>query len=282
MPPPLIQLSDIALTFGGTPLLDDVELSVSAGERACLVGRNGSGKSTLLKIAAGMVEPDGGTRFVQPGTTIRYLPQEPDFSGHTTTLAYVEAGLGPTDDPHRARFMLEQLGLTGEEHPAQVSRWRGAPRGARPCAGACARHPAARRADQPSRPADHRMAGAHARCRALGVGADQPRPALSRQPVARDHLARPRAHPPRRARLRRVRSLARRAARRGGARPAQACAQDRSRGALAALRRHRTPQAQRAPARRAAEPAARNAASTAAPPAAPPSLLPKPRHPARW
>ena len=64
MAPPLIQLKDIALTFGGTPLLDGVELSVSAGERVCLVGRNGSGKSTLLKIAAGLIEPDRGTRFM--------------------------------------------------------------------------------------------------------------------------------------------------------------------------------------------------------------------------
>ena len=86
MAPPLIQLKDIALTFGGTPLLTGVELSVSAGERVCLIGRNGSGKSTLLKIAAGLVEPDGGSRFVQPGATIRYLPQEPDFADHTTTL----------------------------------------------------------------------------------------------------------------------------------------------------------------------------------------------------
>ena len=53
MAPPLIQLKDIALTFGGTPLLSGVELSVSPGERVCLIGRNGSGKSTLLKIAAG-------------------------------------------------------------------------------------------------------------------------------------------------------------------------------------------------------------------------------------
>ncbi|MCP1907655.1 ATP-binding cassette subfamily F protein uup [Bradyrhizobium elkanii] len=120
-PPPLIQLKDISLTFGGTPLLTGVELSVSAGERVCLIGRNGSGKSTLLRIAAGLVEPDAGSRFVQPGATIRYLPQEPDFGEHNTTLAYVEAGLGPGDDHYQARYLLEQLGLSGEEDPALVS-----------------------------------------------------------------------------------------------------------------------------------------------------------------
>src|SRR6476659_8214931 len=121
MAPPLIQLKDIALTFGGTPLLTGVELSVSAGERVCLIGRNGSGKSTLLKIAAGLVQPDGGSRFVQPGATIRYLPQEPDFGDHKTTLAYVESGLGPGDDHYQARYLVEQLGLSGEEDPAHVS-----------------------------------------------------------------------------------------------------------------------------------------------------------------
>src|SRR5881409_1633201 len=121
MAPPLIQLKDIRLTFGGTPLLSGVELSVSSAERVCLIGRNGSGKSTLLKIAAGLVEPDHGTRFVQPGATIRYLPQEPDFSGHATTLAYVRAGLGPGDDPHQARPALEQLGLGGDQDPSALS-----------------------------------------------------------------------------------------------------------------------------------------------------------------
>src|SRR6266850_722629 len=121
MAPPLIQLKDIKLTFGGTPLLSGVELSVSSGERVCPIGRNGSGKSTLLKIAAGIIEPDGGSRFVQPGATIRYLPQEPDFGDHKTTLAYVEAGLNPGDDHYQARYLLEQLGLHGDEDPAHVS-----------------------------------------------------------------------------------------------------------------------------------------------------------------
>jgi len=121
MAPPLIQLSGISLTFGGTPLLEGVDLSVSAGERVCLVGRNGSGKSTLLRIAASEIEPDHGERFVQPGASIRYVPQEPDLAGYATTLSYVEAGLGPADDPHQARYLLEQLGLTGDEDPAHLS-----------------------------------------------------------------------------------------------------------------------------------------------------------------
>ncbi|WP_134497932.1 ABC-F family ATP-binding cassette domain-containing protein [Microvirga pakistanensis] len=119
--PPLLLLQDIALTFGGTPLIESADLSVSPGERACLVGRNGSGKSTLLKIAAGQIEADSGKRFVQPGATVRYLAQEPDLSGYPNMLAYVEAGLGPGDDPYRARYLLEQLGLTGEERPSDLS-----------------------------------------------------------------------------------------------------------------------------------------------------------------
>ena len=60
---PLLHLKDITVAFGGSKLLDGAELSVGAGDRLCLVGRNGSGKSTLLKIAAGLMESDGGTRF---------------------------------------------------------------------------------------------------------------------------------------------------------------------------------------------------------------------------
>ncbi len=121
MAPPLLTLDGIVLTFGGTPLLDGAELSASAGDRIALVGRNGSGKSTLLKIAAGLIEPQDGTVFRHPAATIRYLPQIPDMEGYATVRAYVEAGLGPADDPYRASYLLGNLGLTGEERPEDLS-----------------------------------------------------------------------------------------------------------------------------------------------------------------
>ena len=121
MAAPVLALQDIRLTLGTTLLLDGAELSVSAGDKIALVGRNGSGKSTLLKIAAGEIEADGGVRFLQPGVTVRYLPQEPDLTGFSSTLAYVEAGMGEGDDAYRARYLLEQLGLTGAEDPARLS-----------------------------------------------------------------------------------------------------------------------------------------------------------------
>ena len=117
----LLHLRDIELTFGGKPVLEGAELAVSEGERIALVGRNGSGKSTLLKIAAGLVDYDKGSRWLQPGTTLRYLPQEPDLAGFATVMDYVKAGLGPTDDPHRCVSLLRDLGLSGEEDPARLS-----------------------------------------------------------------------------------------------------------------------------------------------------------------
>jgi ATP-binding cassette subfamily F protein uup len=119
--PPILHLQDIHYTLGGAPLLGGAELAVAPGDRLCLVGRNGSGKSTLLRIAAGLLPQQEGVVFLQPGTTVRYLPQEPDFGGFATTLAYVEAGLGPADESHRAVALLHELGLNGEENPAALS-----------------------------------------------------------------------------------------------------------------------------------------------------------------
>lgn len=121
MAAPLLTLRNVHLTFGGAPVLAGADLAVFENERLCLVGRNGSGKSTLLKIAAGLVEADRGERVVTQGTTIRYLPQEPDLTTYASTLAYVEDGLGPADDAYRARYLIEELGLTGNEDPKRIS-----------------------------------------------------------------------------------------------------------------------------------------------------------------
>ena len=121
MAPPLLQMTDIRYTLGGKPLLDGVDLQVGRGDRICLVGRNGSGKSTLMKVVAGDVGLDGGTRFLQPDATLRVLPQEPDLAGYEDVLSYVEAGLGPLDNPYRARSLLDDLGLTGDEKPGHLS-----------------------------------------------------------------------------------------------------------------------------------------------------------------
>jgi ATP-binding cassette subfamily F protein uup len=123
MPLPLLLLQDIGVTFGVTSLLAGAGLAVATGDRVCLVGRNGSGKSTLLRIAAGLVQPDAGERFAQPGATIQYLSQEPDLTGFGTTLAYVEAGFdaAAADGHHRALYLLKELGLSGAEDPASLS-----------------------------------------------------------------------------------------------------------------------------------------------------------------
>ena len=252
MAPPLLQLKEIALTFGGTPLLTGAELSVSAGERVSLVGRNGSGKSTLLKIAAGLVEPDRGSVFVQPGALVRYLPQEPDFSGFASTLGYVEAGLPPAEDAHAARSLLDELGLSGEEDPAHLSGGE-ARRAA--LARVLAPTPDILLLDEPTNHLDlptiewlERELDSR---RAALVIISHDRRFLSNLSRA-DGLARPRRDPAHRARLRRFRGMARRGAGRGGARAAQARAQDRRGRALDALRRHRPAQAQCAAAGRAA------------------------------
>ena len=118
---PILSLSNIHLTFGGHPLLEGAELSVSKRDRICLVGQNGSGKSTLLKIAAGIDKPDEGNRFLQPGTTLCYLPQEPNFSGYKTILDYVLADLNIEDSPERANWLIKQFGLIPAESTSNLS-----------------------------------------------------------------------------------------------------------------------------------------------------------------
>ena len=90
---PLLQLTDISLTFGGEPVFDDLSVIVQQGDRLALVGRNGSGKSTLMKVMAGLVEPDRGNRAVTPGISVGYMEQEPEMKGFATLGDYAASDL---------------------------------------------------------------------------------------------------------------------------------------------------------------------------------------------
>lgn len=96
-PNPLLQLTDVSLTFGGEPVFDALSLTVHSGDRVALVGRNGSGKSTLMKVMAGLVEPDRGDRVVPAGTSVGYMEQDPDLSGYETLGAFAASALAPSE-----------------------------------------------------------------------------------------------------------------------------------------------------------------------------------------
>ena len=119
-PQPLLQLSDITLSFGGDPMLDGTSLTVRPGDRLALVGRNGSGKSTLLKVIAGRVEPDAGNRTLTPGTHVGMMEQDPDMSGFATLGAFAMAGL-PESEAYRVDMAAEGLKFDPERPVATAS-----------------------------------------------------------------------------------------------------------------------------------------------------------------
>ena len=105
---PLLQLSDIALTFGGDPVFEDLSLVVQPGDRVALVGRNGSGKSTLMKVMAGLVLPDSGTRVASPGVQVGYMEQDPTMAGFATLGDYAASGLD-VDEAYKVEMVAEGL-----------------------------------------------------------------------------------------------------------------------------------------------------------------------------
>lgn len=71
----LLSLKNVSLSYGGHPLLDDVELHIERGDRVCLLGVNGAGKSSMLNVLAGEVQPDAGEVVRSSGMRVAMLPQ---------------------------------------------------------------------------------------------------------------------------------------------------------------------------------------------------------------
>ena len=111
MPAYILSLTDLSLRIGRDELFNGASLEILPGDRIALVGRNGSGKSTLMRIAAGLVEPDSGERFLHPGSATQYLPQEPDFKGYKTLEDYALAGLEDLSARHQIHLMMSELDI---------------------------------------------------------------------------------------------------------------------------------------------------------------------------
>jgi simple sugar transport system ATP-binding protein len=68
---PLLEARNVSKYFGAVVAIEDVSLTVRAGEVNCLLGDNGAGKSTLIKMLSGVHEPDAGTLAVD-GQPVRF------------------------------------------------------------------------------------------------------------------------------------------------------------------------------------------------------------------
>ena len=120
---PILTIKNARLSFGLTPLFTGIDLNISRGDKICLVGRNGSGKSTLMKVICGQIEADTAEIFIQPGTKISYMPQEPDFDGFSTLREYILSGLdnNVTEQAYKADILIEYLEIMENQAPSASS-----------------------------------------------------------------------------------------------------------------------------------------------------------------
>jgi iron(III) transport system ATP-binding protein len=139
VPPPALELRNVAHAYRGRRVVDGVDLAIAVGETVCLVGPSGCGKSTLLRIAAGLERlQDGEVRIngvLVAGDGLDTPPERrgiglvfQDFAlfPHLSVLDNVRFGLSRQDgarDPEWARTLIGQLGLAAfaEAYPHMLS-----------------------------------------------------------------------------------------------------------------------------------------------------------------
>ncbi|GIU19750.1 ABC transporter ATP-binding protein [Shewanella sp. MBTL60-007] len=89
----LVRINNGSLAYGYTPLLQNADFTIEAGERVCIVGRNGAGKSSLMKILSGDVLLDEGEFNIATDVKVSRLQQDPPKAEQGTVYAYIAAGL---------------------------------------------------------------------------------------------------------------------------------------------------------------------------------------------
>ncbi|SFE18979.1 ABC transporter ATP-binding protein [Roseivivax sediminis] len=126
--PPRLEIRNLAKSFAGKAVVDDVSLTIAPGNVTCLLGPSGCGKSTTLRMIAGVEMQDSGTIHVDGAlvcdTVFRVPPERrsiglmfQDFAlfPHLTVGANVAFGLtGPkAEQEERVRHLLSRVGLEG-------------------------------------------------------------------------------------------------------------------------------------------------------------------------
>lgn len=138
LPATRLDVTGLTRRFGGTAVVQDVSLSVAAGQVTCLLGPSGCGKSTTLRMIAGVETPDSGHILIDGAEVFgpaRNLPPEQrgvglifqDFAlfPHLTVAQNVAFGLSGDKAARLARVehLLERVDLAGfgPKHPHQLS-----------------------------------------------------------------------------------------------------------------------------------------------------------------
>jgi ribose transport system ATP-binding protein len=91
---PLLRATGVSKTFGGRPVLRNVDLTIRRGEVHGLLGANGSGKSTLIKILAGYHHPDSGAKVIVDGKEVSFPLRAVEGLG----MSFVHQDLAIVDD----------------------------------------------------------------------------------------------------------------------------------------------------------------------------------------
>ena len=133
----MTELSTRQLTksYGDRPALEPLTLSIESGAKVALVGHNGSGKTTMMKMAAGLLDPTGGSVQIgrhAAGTQearrlLSWLSDMPTFYDDLSLwehLEFVARLHGVTEWQDNAEQLLEQIGLTPrrDDIPTTFSR----------------------------------------------------------------------------------------------------------------------------------------------------------------
>jgi len=132
---PVLEVDGVTVRFGDRSVLDEVGLTVGAGEVVGLLGPSGSGKSTLLRVIAGLLVPDRG-RVAWDGEDLRTVPthrrrfglvfQDHQLFPHRDVARNVGFGLSvagrsQAEIRRRVTELLELVGLPGFEHRGVAS-----------------------------------------------------------------------------------------------------------------------------------------------------------------